>query len=363
MQLTIDRRVLAEALSVCGRFVSSRATLPILGDVLLSADDGRLTLKATNLEQAITMHVAATVHLAGMACVPHRIFAEWVNSVAGDDVTLRWMVESAKLNVKCGRFGSNIKCNDVADYPTLPTAPTDGITLDAVAFASMIERTAFAASADNTRPALTGVLCELSPDCLMLAATDGYRLSVAKRQEGVNWYEKRVIIPARALAELGRLLKDDSTVTLALTDNQAFFTAGNAELATQLIDARFPDYNAIIPKTHDTTADVGVSDFSRALRVAQLFARDAANNVRLAFGAEGITIRANAAETGDAEAFAPANIEGPELTIAFNGIYLLDALSHAGADRVELQLTDKNRPGVLVAEGWTHVIMQMAITK
>jgi DNA polymerase-3 subunit beta len=207
------------------------------------------------------------------------------------------------------------------------------------------------------------VLCELSPDCLMLAATDGYRLSVAKRQEGVNWYEKRVIIPARALAELGRLLKDDSTVTLALTDNQAFFTAGNAELATQLIDARFPDYNAIIPKTHDTTADVGVSDFSRALRVAQLFARDAANNVRLAFGAEGITIRANAAETGDAEAFAPANIEGPELTIAFNGIYLLDALSHAGADRVELQLTDKNRPGVLVAEGWTHVIMQMAITK
>jgi len=411
VRLSVLQENLAKGLSIVGRAVSSRSTLPVLGNILLSTDESRLKLGATNLEIGVSCWLGAQVTDDGAITLPARLLTDWVNSMPPARIDMDMIVRSMKLNLKCARFESNINGIDAAEFPLIPSADGErSLQLAPAALRKMIDQVVFAASTDESRPALTGVLARLDGERLLLAATDGYRLSVRRAvlpgsasDEGPrSGTDVSVIVPARSLAEVSRIAAEadaDRPVEMCISSarNQVLFRMmGNGEaehggfhqvdLVSQLIDARFPDYNAIIPKSYATRTTVDTAAFLKAVRVTFLFARDVANNVRIQItpGTDTVpgkvTLRANSAEVGDIVSEVDASqVEGNEIEIAFNARYLIDVLSAIDTPQVVLETTSSNRPGVFrpspqrdAAQGggtvaaeaeFTHVIMPMQITR
>jgi DNA polymerase III subunit beta len=392
VRVSVLQENLAKGLSIVGRAVSSRSTLPVLGNILLSTDEGRLKLAATNLEIGISCWLGAQAEQDGAITLPARLLTDWVNSMPAEKISMDMVVRSMSLNLKCARFESNIKGIDAAEFPLIPT--TDGeksLSLESAALRKMIDQTVFAASTDESRPSLTGVMARFESERLTLAATDGYRLSVRRTvlTPPIN-EDFSIIIPARALAEVSRISAEadpDKNIEIAVAPgrNQIMFRIygkGDTEhsgfhqvdLVSQLIDAKFPDYNAIIPKSCTTRTVLNTAAFAKAARVASFFARDSANNVKLSVtpGAETtmgqLMLRANSAEVGDNVSEVDANVEGNALEIAFNVRYLMDVLQVIDTPEVVLETTQTNRPGLLRPVGsgpeeFTHVIMPMQLTR
>jgi DNA polymerase-3 subunit beta len=294
-------------------------------------------------------------------------------------------VRTQTLNLKCARFEANIKGIDAQEFPLIPTAGEDSkISLDPSMLRQMIDQVAFAAAPDESRPILTGVLAKFQGEQLTLAAADGFRLSVRTVHLPEPVSEPiTVIVPARALAELSRICGEPSRtvsgeqeqpieVTITPARNQALFHMANVDLVSQLIEGNFPDYNQIIPKSYSTRAVISTSDFLKAAKTANIFARDAANIVRLEIVPGGelapgsLTLTATSAEVGDNVGEIDAVIEGEEIEVAFNAKYLIDVLSVVDAAQVALETDTASSPGVIKpvgSEDFTHVIMPMHISR
>jgi DNA polymerase-3 subunit beta len=311
------------------------------------------------------------------------LLSDFVNSLPPEPIEMELVTRTQTLNLVCARYEANIKGIDASEFPIIPTVEDGGqMALDPEMLAQMIEQVTFAAATDESRPILTGVLAQFEPTRLTFAAADGFRLSVRRADMEATIAEPiSVIIPARALVELGRIIKESSEpvqVTVTEGRNQVLFHIPadpegglpDVDLVSQLIEGNFPDYNQIIPKSYTTRAVVDVKPFLNAVRIASFFARDAANIVRLLFepGTElapgTLTIRATSAELGDNVSQLDASIEGDELEIAFNAKYLLDVLNVIGADRVAVETTTPSSPGVFKpvdGPDYVHVIMPMHI--
>jgi len=394
VRVSILQENLSKGLSIVGRAVSSRSTLPVLGNILLSTDEGRLKLAATNLEVGVSCWLGAQIEDDGAITLPARLLTDWVNSVPPEKIGLEMVVRTMSVNFKCARFESNIKGIDASEFPLIPTADgEEGLGLPAATLRQIIDQVAFAAAdaKDTSRPSLTGVLARFEGDHLTLAATDGYRLSVRRTVLPTAVpKDLSVIIPARSLAEVSRISGEadaDKPVELAVaqTRNQILFRlSGKGEgergafhqvdLVSQLIDAKFPDFNAIIPKNFATRTVLDTAALQRALRVASLFARDAADRVMLQItpGTDvtpgQLTLKATSAEAGDNVAEVDALVEGSGLEIAFNARYLLEVLAVMNTPQVVLETTRADRPGVFHPVGtgpeeFTHVIMPMQLNR
>jgi DNA polymerase-3 subunit beta len=394
VRLSVLQENLAKGLSIVGRAVSSRSTLPVLGNILLSSDDNRLKLAATNLEIGVNCWVGAQIEDDGAITLPARLLTDWVNSVPAERIDMALTVQTMSVHLKCGRFLSNIKGIDASEFPLLPTGDgDDAIALPAAVLRQIIDQVVFAAAdaKDTSRPALTGVLARFEGNRLTLAATDGYRLSVRRTllPEPAP-ADVSVIIPARSLAEVSRISGEADQdkpveITVAGGRNQVLFRLlgkGEGErgafhqidLVTQLIDAKFPDYTAIMPKNYTTRAVLDTAALLRALKVAALFARDASDRVALAItpGADTapgqLTLRATSAEAGDNVGEIDALVEGGALEVAFNVRYLIDVISVMDTPQVVLETTRSDRPGVFRPVGagpeeFTHVIMPMQLNR
>lgn len=376
MRVTVKQEHLARGLDIVSRAVSSRSTLPILGNILLATDGGRLRLSATNLEIGINCWIGARVDDEGATTVPARLFTDLVKSLPPDQVSLEYVERNKTLNLRCMRDEAHIKGIDAADFPTVPTYEEDGgLQLDADTFRQMVEQVSFAAAVDDTRPILTGVSAKFEPNKLTLAATDGFRLSVrtAELEHGLA-QPLNVIIPARALAELARIAADQEepiAVSIARNRNQILFHLANVDLVSQLIDGNFPDYNQIVPKSHNTRAVVDTRAFLAAAKRAALFARDGANIIRVKLepGEGGelgqMTVSAVSTEYGDNVSQVDAAIEGQSLEIAFNAKYLQDALSVMDAQQVNVEMGTPSSPGVFKPPSgdFTHIVMPMHISR
>jgi DNA polymerase-3 subunit beta len=394
VRLTVLQENISKGLSIVGRAVSTRSTLPVLGNILLSTDEGRLKLAATNLEVGVSCWIGAQVEDDGAITLPARLLTDWVNSVPAEKINLEMVVRTMSVNLKCARFESNVKGIDASEFPLIPTADGEGgLGLSAETLRKIIEQVAFAAAdaKDTSRPALTGVLMRFEADRLTLAATDGYRLSVRRTTlPAAVPAEASIIIPARSLAEVARISGEadpDKNVTVVMAEarNQILFRMigkGEGEkgafhqvdLVSQLIDAKFPDYNAIIPKSYSTRTVLDTAALQRALKVASLFARDASDRVLTTITpgsdtAPGqLTLRATSAEAGDNVSEVDALVEGNPLEIAFNARYLLDLLSVIDTPQVVLETSRPDRPGVFRPVGagpeeFTHVIMPMQLNR
>ncbi len=368
---------LAKGLSIVGRAVATRSTLPVLSDVMLATDGARLKLSATNLEIGIVCWIGAKVEEDGSITVPARLLTDFINSLPPERIDMELTVRTQTLNLKCARFEANIKGIDAQEFPLIPTAGEDSkISLDPSMLRQMIDQVVFAAATDESRPILTGVLAKFQGEQLTLAAADGFRLSVrtAHLSEPVS-EPVTVIVPARALAELARIgVEQEQPIEITITParNQALFHMANVDLVSQLIEGNFPDYNQIIPKSYSTRTVVSTSDFLKATKTANIFARDAANIIRLEIVPGGelapgrVTLTATSAEVGDNVGEFDAVIEGEEMEIAFNAKYLIDILSVVDAAQVALETTTSSSPGVIKpigSEDFTHVIMPMHISR
>jgi DNA polymerase-3 subunit beta len=374
MRVSCLQENLAKGLSVVGRAVATRSTLPVLANVMLSTDNGRLKLSATDLEIGINCWIGAKVEEDGATTVPARSFIDLVNSLPPERIDMELVVRTQTLNLKCARYEANLKGIDAQEFPLIPSAEEgEGqITLEAAAFREMIEQVVFAAATDESRPILTGVLAKFEGNRLTLAAADGFRLSVRTAGLPAETGPASVIIPARALAELARISTDEETITLLITParNQVLFHTPNVDLVSQLIDGNFPDYQQIIPKSYATRTVLNTSSFLRACRTANIFARDAANIARFQIVPGGelapghLTVGATSAELGDNVGEMDASIEGDEIEIAFNVKYLIDVLSVIDTADVALETTTPSSPGVIKpvgGEDFVHVIMPMHV--
>ena len=325
---------LARGLSVVSRAVSNRSTLPVLANVLLKTEDAGLKLTATNLEIGITYWVPGKIESDGATTVPAKLLTDLVNSLpTGDRVDLD-LGSGDLLHIRCGRFESHIKGIDADEFPAIGAAgerPTTRIAQNVLRRA--LAETAFAAASDEARPILTGVLAKFEGDQLTLAAADNYRIAVKTIPILDPVPDTSVVIPARALNELARILADvDEPVDVVLAGgrNQILFHLDGIDLVSRLIDGQFPNYQQVVPQSHTTRAILDREELLRAVRPAALIAHESANIVKLQVGADGeagITVSANA-EVGDHDGQVEAAVEGDGTTIAFNARYLADVLTN-----------------------------------
>ncbi len=371
MKLSVMQENLARGLSVVSRAVSSRSTLPVLANVLLKTEDAGLKLTATNLEIGITYWVPGKIDEDGATTVPARLLTDLVNSLPpGDKVELE-VKSGDTLHVQAGRFRTHIKGIDAEEFPAIQTAgerPTTRIAQNVLRRA--LAEVAFAAASDEARPILTGVLARFEGDQLTLAAADNYRIAVKTVPILDAVPEMSVVIPARALNELARVLADVDDpveVVIATGRNQALFHLEGIDLVSRLIDGQFPNYQQVMPQSHATRAILDREELLRAVRPAALIAHESANIVKLQIGGDGesgITVSANA-EVGDHVGQVEAAVEGDETTIAFNARYLADVLTNVDAEQFALELNGPLSPGVFKPVGddqYVHVVMPVRTT-
>ncbi|UCC90481.1 MAG: DNA polymerase III subunit beta, partial [Dehalococcoidia bacterium] len=286
MRLTCLQDNLNRGLSVVGRAVATRTTLPITNNVLLATDQSRLKLAATNLEMAITCWIGAKVEEEGAITVPARLLTEFINSLPNDKVDINLPSQTKTLELKCARFEARISGVDAKDFPPIPKVE-EGITtkVEVEHLRRGITQVVFAAATEESRPVLTGVDAEFDGDLVTLAAADGFRLAVYKLSLATPVSQKtEVIIPARTLAELNRLMADqEEPVEIMVNPNksQSLFHLKNIELVSQLVQGTFPNYAQLIPQSYNTRVVVDVAEFLRATKTASIFARDGSGIVRL----------------------------------------------------------------------------------
>jgi len=372
MKLTITQAQLAYGLGVVSRAVSPRSTLPVLNNILLATDQGRLRLSATNLELGITCWIGADIEEEGSITIPARILFDLVNTLPGEKVSLSLNTHTQALNIHCGTSNFDIKGIDAQEFPPMPEPDlSKGVELNVSDFKEMIQQVSFAASSDDARPVLQGVLMEINGNDLSLAATDGFRISVRKAEISTTLATPvKVIIPARSLSELARIATDGKqTVTMVVPPDrgQAIFHLENAELATQLIEGTFPDYRAIIPRRFETRTVISTAEFLKACKQAEIIAREGNNVIRMNLRPQegapsAVEFSSQSEEMGSGEVVVDANIEGPELLIAFNVRYLSEVLDVIKTPNTILETTANNTPGLITPVGndeFRHIIMPM----
>jgi len=406
MRLSCFQENLAKGLSIVSRAVSSRSTMPVLSNILLEAKGNQLRLAATNREIGINCWIGAKVEDEGAITVPARLLSEFVNSLPPERIDMELTARTQTLHLNCARYDANMKGIDAYEFPLIPTANPvaetgdkesagmvevrDGLRIElaTTGLRKMIDQVIFAASTDESKPTLTGVEVSFKGDRLSMAATDGYRLSVRSVQmsQGMVEGDLTVIVPARSLGELARISADAEEsrpvqVIVTQTRNQILFqlwgksvesrgSFHRVELVSELIDARFPDYRAIIPKSKSTRTVVDTAALLKAVRVAFLFARDNANIIRLAAVPNNgehsgqVRLTATSTEMGDNVNEIDAMVEGDNIEIAFNAKYLIDVLGQIDQPQVVLETTQATRPGTirpigLGEEEFLHVVMPM----
>jgi len=376
MKVSVLQENLAKGLSIVGRAVPTRPTMQVLGNVLLETEEGRLKLAATNLELGITVWIGARIEEDGAITVPARTFIDLVNQLSPERVDLDLDVRNLTLKVHCGTTNSNIKGIDSNEFPLIPQAgEAPGIAIPGAVLREMIAQTVFAAATDDNRPILTGVYTRLTGSEIVMAAADGYRLSVRTAPLEIGAARTtELIIPARTLAELSRIISDDDEQVLMSIPqgrNQVIFHLNNVDVASTLLDGKFPDYNAIIPRSFSTSTIAYTADLLRACKRADIFARDVNNNARVSVipaetpTAPGIVrLSATSTERGSADAIVDASVEGDKQEISFNVRYLIDVLNVIREEQIVLQSNGPAAPGVIKPVGrddFVHVIMPMSI--
>jgi len=377
MKVSCLQENLAKGLSVISRAVASRSTLPVLGNVLVASDQGRLKLAATNLELAVTCWIGAKVDDNGATTVPARVLGDFVNSLPPERIDMELNAKTQTLHLKCARYDANIKGIDATEFPIIPSIG-DGkrISLEPETLREMIEQVTFAAATDESRPVLTGVVMKFEKDKVTFAAADGFRLSVRHAILSAPVDQPiTVIVPAKALQEVGRVSGDqEDPIEMAVTENksQVLFKLTNIEIVSQLIDGVFPDFTRIIPESRATHTVVNTAELQNAVKASSVFAREAMNTVRVQIapsgemGAGKMTVTATSAESGDNVGDIDATVDGEPVEIAFNARYLADVLNVLHAPQVAIETSGSSSPGVIKAvnrDDFTHVIMPMHLGK
>jgi DNA polymerase III subunit beta len=370
---------LAKGLSIVSKAVESRPTLPVLGNILLETEDARLKLAAMDMSLGISIvcWIGAKVNQPGSITLPAKTFTDLVTKLSPERVDLTLNATTQTVNVRCGAANANIKGIDASEFPLVPQGGQGDVAVPGSVLKEMISQTVFAAAKEDNRPILTGIYTQLDGNVITMAAADGYRLAV-RTAEIEKTFTKPVemVIPAKALAEVARIITDDDeevTITLPSERDIVMFHMKNVDVSSQLLEGKFPDFGAIIPRSYVTSTVMYTADLLRACERTEIFARDSANSARLYVkppkgpGEPGeVVVVGRSAERGDNEGILDASVEGEPLDVSFNIKYLIDVLRVINEERVVLESNGAANPGVIRPENrddFVSVIMPMSITR
>jgi len=362
LRATCSRDALAGALGVVSRGLSTRGAVQVLGGILLRVEEGKLALGATDMEISLRASIDGQVSGDGAVVVPGRLLTDLVRLLPDDTVTLTHEEGDGVLGVTSGSHSSRLNVYSAEDFPRLPPVDVQLHTIAAPALLETIEKVARAASRDESRPVLTGVLVRFEGNRLTMAATDSYRLAVKETELGESGPELDAIIPVRALQELARLAAGADEVSLGVHENHVIFSAGDVWLTSRRIDGQFPNYKQLLPETFEAEISTPRAPLLEVIRRAGVLAqRNAPLRLRFAEGELGVS--AQTQDVGEAHESLPIDYAGDPLEIGFNPDFLRDGLEAVAGEAVQLKLINPLRPGLIVApeESFWYLIMPIRL--
>lgn len=362
MKFRCDRDALSEALQTVQRGVSSRPGIPALTGVLVeAAAEGTLTLTTTDLEVSARLSIEIQVSEPGTALVPARLLADTVKSLS--DAPVEFEADQSQARIRCAAYEGALRLLPAEDFPTLQPPSGNRIVAEAARFAEAVGQVARAASRDEARPVLTGVLVEVSREGVTLVATDSYRLAV-RDLIATAAGEAKAIIPERALSEAGRAAQaiEKGEIEIFVDENQVAFKVGGLTLTSRLIEGEFPNYRQLLPEKYDSRLTVSRQQLIDAVRRVGLLARDT-SPVRMEFNALGVKLSSSSPDLGQAVEAVEARYEGEDMTAAFNPTYLADGLAAAAGESVRLEVRDGLKPGIVRGESdeFTYLVMPVRL--
>lgn len=349
MKLRCERDVLVEALSTAGRASAGRGNaMTVLTGVRLETRGASLVCTGTDLDLTITTEVAVTGLHDGVVVAPGRLMTDIVRALDLGAVTVE--ADDEELRVTSGRSVFTVRTHPIGEFPHLPAPSGESVTIPSEGLAEALRQVVRAASNEDARPILTGVLMAAEEGGLRLVATDSYRLAVRDLSGvGILAPDQKVLVPSRALQELGRLLPGSGEVSLRLGSHDATFGTGPVLLTTRLIEGEFPNYRQLVPPAYPNQLVVGREALLEAVRRVKLLARDPVTPVRMSLSAEGIQLSVITPDWGQATEDLDAKYEGAEMTVAFNPAYLVDGIEAVTGDEVVLSTLDSLKPATLRA--------------
>jgi DNA polymerase-3 subunit beta len=369
MNLTIAKDQLLAGLQAVQNVVSTRTTLPILSNVLVKAEGDRLEFTATDLDVTVSSAVEAKVSKPGASTIPVKKLFGICRELGGNEIEME-VDEKNVCSIRCGASFYKINGLSAEEFPPMPKFKDDKkVTLPQATVKGMMKKTSFAISTDEARYVLNGIYISLKDHKMTMVATDGRRLALVDEEVDVTESSQgEFFVPAKAVAELNRLLVDKGELELRYAENQASFTlkdemGGAVLIISKLIEGNYPNYRQVIPAEAKERIALPREEFLHALKRAEIMTSDKANSVKLAFGKNNLAITANAPEVGEARESIAVNYKGKEMAIAFNPKYLIDPLNALAQDEVFIELIDELSPGVLKINGpFLYVVMPMRLS-
>ncbi|HYU56462.1 MAG TPA: DNA polymerase III subunit beta [Actinomycetota bacterium] len=359
MKFRCDRDVLADALQTVQRGVATRPGIPALTGVLMRVEGGSLNLSTTDLEVSVEFRVEVRGDEEGDALVPARLVADIVRKL--DPALVEFTARGGQATISCAAYEGQIRCLQAEDFPARREPGGTEVLVAAAEFAEAVKQVGRAASKDEARPILTGVLLEANREGLNLVATDSYRLAIREvTAKGAG--ETRALVPERALTEAGRAAEGDEKgeVRILLEDSQATFAVGALTLTSRLIEGEFPNYRQLTPEGYESHLVVPRAQLLDAVSRVGLLAREN-SPIRLEFNALGVRLSSSSPDLGGAVEVVEAQYQGEEMTIAFNPGYLMDGLQAATGEKATLEVKDGIKPVVVRGEGSGFLYLVMPV--
>jgi len=364
VKVTCSKDELTRALSVVGRAVSTRASVQVLGGILLRAAGGELEIAATDMELSLRLTAECQVEGDGAVVAPGRLLVDLARLLPDGEVVLEHRPEQGTLEVTSGTASYKLNTYSAEDFPKLPDVENaQTFTVDRAAFLETVSRVARSASRDESRPVLTGILVRFEGGKLVMAATDSYRLSVKETElSGGEGADLEAIVPARALTELTRIAQDADELRIGVQENHVVFGAGEVWLTTRRIDGQFPNYKQLLPETFEHEVKMDREEFLEVVRRASVMAQRN-SPLRLRFAEGELTVSAQTQDVGEAKESLPAQFSGEPLEIGFNPEFLRDGLESVDSEEIALRLISPLRPGLIhsEADNFSYLIMPIRL--
>lgn len=349
MKLSCLRDKLIKAIGIVSRIVGTKASLPILSNILLTTDKGRLKISTTDLELGIETWIGSKIEKNGSITVPSRLFSEFINSINSEKISL--VAHDNKIIISSKENKTLIKGLEANDFPLIPTIkkPLVVITVNSQRLKQALEQTVFSCAVDETKPVLSGILFQLKPKQIVLAATDSYRLAESVITDNTTNKEINFIIPKRTANELARIIEDSKEeVKIKISSNQVSFEYKEIYFISRLIEGTFPDYKQIIPKNFNTSIELDKNQLYQCLKTASLFSRDSANNIKISLKNKLVEINSTSQQLGENHSkLNTIKASGKEVSFSVNALFLLEALSNIQEATIKLEIVDKHSPILL----------------
>ena len=363
MKFKVSKSDLINAIQTVQNVITPKAALPILSNILIETGSDSVRLSATDLDIGISCVIPVNIQEAGAITVPAKRFGDIIKDLPGDGVSISTKKNnSVVIETELCQF--KIMGLPREEFPKLPEFQNkEAVKIDQTILKDMLNLTSFAVSFDETRYILNGILFKINKGNLTLVATDGKRLAIADRKiKQDSEKDIHIIIPLKTIHELNRNLRDEAEVSLILGNNQVLFDLGKVVIISRLIEGEFPDYKQVVPQAVETKMKVSREEFFLAVKRAALLSTPDYQAVRLEVFKDRVVVSKSTPDIGESREEVRIEYKGKEMAIGFNPSYLSDVLKNLHSEKIELELTDSEKPGVIRIDGYVYIVLPMRLS-